>query len=178
MLLSRLSLASCALGCAALLLLGSSPGLSFGEGFFALICSGLAFAGCGAALLVAAFHWRAQPARVRLPALHLAALVLCALLARTTLPLSARVLLSEPWLAPAAQDLLRTSRPRDGDAHLIGLFYASTSAESGMAIFDTGLYGFWNSAGIVFAPAAPPKVSTCEYSHLYGPWWRYRTRDD
>ncbi len=178
MLLSRLSLASCVLGCGALLLLGSSPGLSLSQGFSALICSFLAFAVCGIALVVAALRRRTHLARVRLIAFHVAALLLCAILARTTLLLSARVLASEPWLRPTAQALLRSSRPGLSEPHLIGLFVARASAVNGSVMFDTGLYGFWNTAGIVFAPTDPPPLHTREYSHLYGPWWRYRSHDD
>jgi hypothetical protein len=178
MLLSRLSLVLSALGCAVLLGFGSSPGLDFGEGLLALFCGLLAFLASGIVLLIAACQWRTHLSRLRLIAMHFAALALCGLLSKTTLPLSIRVLASEPWLRPNAHALLRDGAQRPTEPHWIGLFHARAGAVNGMAVFHTGEHGFSGSAGVVFSPTAPSSLGASQYSHLYGPWWRYRFRDD
>ena len=100
--------------------------------------------------------------------------------AATLMPLRVRVALSEPWLRPYADSLIR-QHARTHKQTRIALFEFTTSGSSGeVAFLSTGTYGVFAEAGLLYMPRnatndLPPGV---RIEHLYGPWWRFSTPED
>ena len=169
------------IGFFARLALAAHPGRDLFEGLwiaFAFLIS----AGLQCLLLPLPFLLRSLSRhRVRSCILFASWLVVLAL-SRTSLPLSFRVLLSDPWLRPAARRVLSGTSTLPA-AHHLGLFRIhGTSVEAGMACLSTGAYNLFGDAGVVYVPAGHPGPSThnlrwYRFRHLYGPWWQYTYED-
>lgn len=172
------AIASAAVAALTELLWSSHPGRLFSEDlmFFGVtVVEWLVFLGAAAAHL-----WsRREKRSLRLVLGVLACSVgVAALCVWTLVPLRARVLLSEPWLRPAAVAAVRRvriGRPTANQGERIALFSFERSIAFGKTVFlSTGPSGWFSQAGILYtenpAELAPLHVAI---EHLYGPWWRY-----
>ncbi len=102
--------------------------------------------------------------------------------ARTDLPLTARVFLSQHWLRPAASSVLSEASVITDDRWVGLLRISDASVQAGVVYLSTGPCGFIADCGLVYVPSghASPEAAGLRYyshDHLFGPWWRYIYQD-
>ena len=175
--MKRTSVVASAFGIVAFLWYGSEPGWDLFRGFPLLAIGGVALLTSAVTAAIALAGWRRSAPLARLTVGLFAAVIASALLIRTTIPLGLRIAVSEPWLRSRAHALIRT-QSKDSEAHWVGLFNVRSGGVGNMAVFDAGPSGLFGDAGIAFVPNGPPPSDRGEYSHVYGPWWRYESHDD